>query len=132
GARVWVRLGASGRGGTRDRRCGDRVLFGRLPDTSGCRSMIPAMWRSPPAIAGMPPSARLAALPLSGGCSVAPGSPCYWSRTRWPAHAAQDSLSTDTMNLAAPFSRTTVVSDTRPRDDELDLFGLTHPGRVRK
>jgi|RhiMetdeSRZDD1v2_1073273.scaffolds.fasta_scaffold11160_8 PPM family protein phosphatase len=37
------------------------------------------------------------------------------------------------MKLAAPFSRTTtVVSDTRPRDDELDLFGLTHPGRVRK
>lgn len=37
------------------------------------------------------------------------------------------------MRLAAPFSsRTAVGSDPRPRDDELDLFGLTHPGAVRK
>lgn len=37
------------------------------------------------------------------------------------------------MRLAAPFSsRTSVASDPRPRDDELDLFGLTHPGAVRK
>jgi len=37
------------------------------------------------------------------------------------------------MRLAAPFSRrTAVASDVRPRDDELDLFGITHPGRVRK
>src|ERR1043165_7328316 len=37
------------------------------------------------------------------------------------------------MRLAAPFSgSSTVGSEPRPRDDELDLFGLTHPGRVRK
>jgi protein phosphatase len=37
------------------------------------------------------------------------------------------------MRLAAPFSsRTSVASDPRPRDDELDLFGVTHPGAVRK
>lgn len=37
------------------------------------------------------------------------------------------------MRLAAPFSsRTAVGSDPCPRDDELDLFGLTHPGAVRK
>jgi len=37
------------------------------------------------------------------------------------------------MRLAAPFSsRTSVAGDPRPRDDELDLFGLTHPGAVRK
>lgn len=37
------------------------------------------------------------------------------------------------MRLAAPFSSRTVASaETRPRDDELDLFGLTHPGRVRQ
>ena len=37
------------------------------------------------------------------------------------------------MRLAAPFAnRTAVGSDPRPRDDELDLFGITHPGRVRK
>ena len=36
------------------------------------------------------------------------------------------------MRLAAPFSSRAVVGDTRPRDDELDLFGLTHPGKVRK
>ena len=34
------------------------------------------------------------------------------------------------MRLAAPFSSRTV--DSRPRDNELDLFGLTHPGKVRK
>jgi serine/threonine protein phosphatase PrpC len=37
------------------------------------------------------------------------------------------------MKLVSLFSipRST-ASGTRPRDDELDLFGLTHPGRVRK
>src|SRR5215471_12856374 len=39
----------------------------------------------------------------------------------------------DLMRLAAPFSsRTTAAAEARPRDDELDLFGLTHPGRVRQ
>jgi serine/threonine protein phosphatase PrpC len=39
----------------------------------------------------------------------------------------------DVMKFAAPFSTRTNASDEpRPRDDELDLFGLTHPGRVRK
>ena len=35
------------------------------------------------------------------------------------------------MTLASPI---TVADDVggRPRDDELDLFGLTHPGRVRE
>src|SRR4051812_5423757 len=38
------------------------------------------------------------------------------------------------MDLAAPFqvSNATQVPGLRPRDDELDLFGLTHPGRVRE
>jgi len=37
------------------------------------------------------------------------------------------------MRLAAPFSsRGAVENQLRPRDDELDLFGLTHPGRVRQ
>jgi serine/threonine protein phosphatase PrpC len=36
------------------------------------------------------------------------------------------------MRFAAPFStRNAAPSDQRPRDDELDLFGLTHPGKVR-
>jgi protein phosphatase len=36
------------------------------------------------------------------------------------------------MHLVSPFTvSTTTPSDARPRDDELDLFGLTHPGRVR-
>jgi len=36
------------------------------------------------------------------------------------------------MRLAAPFSsRSAAGQGIRPRDDELDLFGLTHPGRVR-
>ena len=36
------------------------------------------------------------------------------------------------MKSAAPFStRTSATSEARPRDDELDLYGLTHPGRVR-
>src|SRR5512132_3131336 len=36
------------------------------------------------------------------------------------------------MKLAAPFSSHSAAgTDPRPRDDELDLFGLTHPGRVR-
>ena len=39
------------------------------------------------------------------------------------------------MRLAVPFasSRTAAATpEPRPRDDELDLFGLTHAGRVRK
>ena len=37
------------------------------------------------------------------------------------------------MNLAAPFAiPTRQVADERPRDDELDMFGLTHPGLVRR
>jgi serine/threonine protein phosphatase PrpC len=36
------------------------------------------------------------------------------------------------VKLASPFSLpATERSDDRPRDDELDLYGLTHPGRVR-
>ena len=36
------------------------------------------------------------------------------------------------MKLAAPFSSHSAAgTDPRPRDDELDLYGLTHPGRVR-
>ena len=37
------------------------------------------------------------------------------------------------MNLAAPFqvSNATQVPEDRPRDDELDLYGVTHPGHVR-
>jgi serine/threonine protein phosphatase PrpC len=36
------------------------------------------------------------------------------------------------MRLASPFATpSTAPNDLRPRDDELDLFGLTHPGRVR-
>jgi serine/threonine protein phosphatase PrpC len=36
------------------------------------------------------------------------------------------------MRLAAPFTTgRPAATDQRPRDDELDLFGLTHPGRVR-
>jgi protein phosphatase len=36
------------------------------------------------------------------------------------------------MHLVSPFTVSTKTpSDARPRDDELDLFGLTHPGRVR-
>jgi protein phosphatase len=38
----------------------------------------------------------------------------------------------DLMRLAAPFSSRSAGPETRPRDDELDLFGLTHPGRVRQ
>jgi serine/threonine protein phosphatase PrpC len=37
------------------------------------------------------------------------------------------------MRLAAPITPgKPAATDTRPRDDELDLYGLTHPGRVRK
>jgi serine/threonine protein phosphatase PrpC len=37
------------------------------------------------------------------------------------------------MRLAAPIAPAKpAATDTRPRDDELDLYGLTHPGRVRK
>jgi serine/threonine protein phosphatase PrpC len=37
------------------------------------------------------------------------------------------------MHLVSPFTSSKAIpSDQRPRDDELDLFGLTHPGRVRK
>jgi serine/threonine protein phosphatase PrpC len=35
------------------------------------------------------------------------------------------------MKLAAPFTTRNPGVEGRPRDDELDLFGLTHPGRVR-
>ncbi|MEO7455154.1 MAG: protein phosphatase 2C domain-containing protein [Gemmatimonadaceae bacterium] len=36
------------------------------------------------------------------------------------------------MKLATPISTSVVaLKDSRPRDDELDLFGLTHPGLVR-
>ena len=36
------------------------------------------------------------------------------------------------MKLASPFSsRSAAGPASRPRDDELDLFGVTHPGRVR-
>ena len=36
------------------------------------------------------------------------------------------------MTLAAPFGTSRgALADERPRDDELDLFGLSHPGRVR-
>jgi serine/threonine protein phosphatase PrpC len=36
------------------------------------------------------------------------------------------------MKLALPFTdRAAPAADPRPRDDELDLFGITHPGRVR-
>src|SRR5215213_11160622 len=37
------------------------------------------------------------------------------------------------MKAAAPFTASSVTGafDQRPRDDELDLFGLTHPGLVR-
>src|ERR1700738_781987 len=36
------------------------------------------------------------------------------------------------MHLMSPFPVSAKPrSDARPRDDELDLFGLTHPGRVR-
>ena len=36
------------------------------------------------------------------------------------------------MKLASPFTtRAGRPADERPRDDELDLYGLTHPGRVR-
>jgi protein phosphatase len=39
------------------------------------------------------------------------------------------------MRLAAPFTSRTPApagQQVRPRDDELDLFGLTHPGKIRK
>lgn len=37
------------------------------------------------------------------------------------------------MRLAAPIAVTpSALSGIRPRDDELDLFGLTHPGKVRE
>ena len=36
------------------------------------------------------------------------------------------------MKFAAPFTtRASASNEPRPRDDELDLYGLTHPGRVR-
>lgn len=36
------------------------------------------------------------------------------------------------MKFAAPFStQTSAPNESRPRDDELDLYGLTHAGRVR-
>ena len=43
-----------------------------------------------------------------------------------------DPTGDEIMKLAAPFStRGAAGGADRPRDDELDLFGLTHPGRVR-
>jgi protein phosphatase len=35
------------------------------------------------------------------------------------------------MNLSAPLAAPATAADQRPRDHELDMFGLTHPGRVR-
>ncbi|MDQ6830749.1 MAG: hypothetical protein M3081_17955, partial [Gemmatimonadota bacterium] len=36
------------------------------------------------------------------------------------------------MKIVAPFTtRTRAPADQRPRDDELDLYGVTHAGRVR-
>ena len=36
------------------------------------------------------------------------------------------------MKFASPFAtHDEPTTDERPRDDELDLYGLTHPGRVR-
>lgn len=49
--------------------------------------------------------------------------PVVWLDTRCP----------DVMKFAAPFStKTRAPDEPRPRDDELDLYGLTHTGRVRK
>jgi len=43
-----------------------------------------------------------------------------------------DPCNDDLMRLAAPFStKSAAEKEVRPRDDELDLYGLTHPGRVR-
>src|SRR5215207_1727866 len=42
-----------------------------------------------------------------------------------------DPTGDDLMKFAAPFSTRTPGVEGRPRDDELDLFGLTHPGQVR-
>jgi protein phosphatase len=43
-----------------------------------------------------------------------------------------DPADNDLMRLAAPFTTARAAdADVRPRDDELDLYGLTHPGRVR-
>lgn len=48
-----------------------------------------------------------------------------------PSH--HDPSGDDLMRLAAPFSsRSAAAEGIRPRDDELDLYGLTHPGRVRQ
>jgi serine/threonine protein phosphatase PrpC len=35
------------------------------------------------------------------------------------------------MNLSAPLTTSSAAADQRPRDHELDMFGLTHPGLVR-
>ena len=46
--------------------------------------------------------------------------------------APSDLPGDDLMRLAAPISPARpAASDLRPRDDELDLYGLTHAGRVR-
>lgn len=34
--------------------------------------------------------------------------------------------------VAAPLSQTAEIAGPKPRDDEIDVFGLTHPGNVRK
>ena len=47
-------------------------------------------------------------------------------------HPQHPEPSGDLMKLAEPFSTSAAAgSDMRPRDDELDMYGLTHPGRVR-
>jgi protein phosphatase len=46
-------------------------------------------------------------------------------------HPQHPDPSGDLMKLAEPFSASTAGAEPRPRDDELDLYGLTHPGRVR-
>jgi protein phosphatase len=46
-------------------------------------------------------------------------------------HPQHPEPSGDLMKLAEPFCASTAGTEPRPRDDELDLYGLTHPGRVR-
>ena len=54
-------------------------------------------------------------------------SPKAWSA--WCSIPHPDATSS---KIAAPFSTRSAGAAGRPRDDELDLHGLTHPGRVRK
>lgn len=54
------------------------------------------------------------------------------ARPRATPAAASRPLAAVAMRFAAPFStKPAAPADPRPRDDELDLYGLTHPGRVR-